>query len=255
MENPTQIRTEGLSTRKGLLRKRTRPAVAYILHTTGVGPYRRVRSGQFKTILEAVLHVYAKIMKASPHVVIAPDGTIAEVTPHDLCAWHVGGKGAKAYRKINWATPRIRWWRSRFFEYQSPFEFCDGKLWQPYDNVKQYRVKDKIRSWWYMKGASCNANTRGIEFIPPDPKKAGAAITLEQLDSAAKVLRYWSHLDGIPLNRETIFTHSEVHPLSRTNKFGPWDTRDSMLTVPQVLVAVSCPVPELPPESTKAKKT
>ncbi len=130
-------------------------------------------------------------------------------------------RAARVYGRANWADkawwflPRWRkydWWSDRWPEYTSPFELAYGELW--------------TSEGWKR---SCNTNTIGIEVIPPkdDPK---GPLSDACWNSIVLLTQGIGQRRKIQLARETVITHSDAHPVSRTNKFGPWDLAPKQFT-------------------------
>jgi N-acetyl-anhydromuramyl-L-alanine amidase AmpD len=147
--------------------------------------------------------IYSRIMFAGPHYVVGQDGKLVQVCPEKYITWHVGASGHGVYRRNEW-TKKVQWWLSRWTQYgvNSPLELASGKLWL---------------------GGSCNANTVGIEVVPPEhdvrapwPDAAMQTVTGLIKDVAA---RY-----SIPVSPTHIMTHSDAHPLPRSANNNPWDT-------------------------------
>lgn len=193
-----------------------------VIHTTGSGPYRRwKRQGQRlkeNSSFDTAVRIYTKIMKASGHYVVGQDGQIVQLVPEHLAAWHVGSRKANLYRR-NWMRDKYKWWQERWPGYDSPLELADGKLWAPYPD-------DAPVSWrtrWVSRNGSCNANTIGIEVVPPD-HGSRAAWSDACWTSVILLTQDICYRNRLPLERQRILSHSDVHPISRTTRSGhPWD--------------------------------
>jgi hypothetical protein len=206
---------------------------AIVVHTAGAGVVNRatkpewawwrakwgVRDGD---ALQATAVVYSKISDACGHYVIGQDGKILQLVPESHSAWHVGGKGSRPYftnegRCLN--DPRFDWWRFRWPSLRTPRELGGGFLWEPSVTVPPLDVK--LRSRFAI--GSCNANSLGVEVVPPidDPQgpwSADAWLSLTRL-----VLDICDR-HRIAIARETVISHSDAHPLERTTSRGkPWD--------------------------------
>ena len=223
-----------LGYRRKAYEPRLRKPAAIVVHTTGAGPVNRVHAEKFKRWrrrtgitdpFEAALWVYAN-MRAGPHYVIGQEGHIAQVCPEDLCAWHVGGKHGRTYDGVQWfgRQQRYQWWFERWRGHTSPKDLAGGKLWT------QYGAQTGLRVAWAARGGSVNANTIGIEVVPPDPDTRGpwsvaAWESLSNLTSEICMRR------NIAATRDTIITHSDANPIARTTPGGsPWDTPETQFT-------------------------
>lgn len=212
MEPESKVATdfiECLGSRKGQCRPRDN-VYAVVVHTTGSGPITRWRNEQADPqkrqqtpFLTAVQRVYRMIMTASPHYVIGQRGECIQVCAEERAAMHVGSAGSASYEDPSWISGMHEWWAERWPELSSPRELAGGALW---------------------RGGSCNANTIGIEVVPPedDPRAAWSAeawATLKHLveDIAGR--------HQVPFERNYIITHSDAHPVSRTTEASglPWD--------------------------------
>lgn len=196
---------------------------AIVIHTTGYGPIRRhlAKPARFKTPFDAAIFIYQKLMDASAHYVVSQRGEVAQTVPEACPAWHVGGAKSRAYWRRSWGllSKRYRWWGRIFPGLASPRDLAGGLLWAPY-RVKVPLIKRLryLRSWG--KG-SANANTIGIEVVPPVDSKQW---TITALTEVAELVRDIAERNDIEIRQDTVISHSEAHPLARTNKKGqPWD--------------------------------
>lgn len=173
--------------------------MAIVVHTTGYGPIRRWAAApdRYPGPYDAALHIYRKIMRAGPHFVIGQCGECVQTAPEDLAAWHIGSRGARAYRK----APRTPWWAESWPEYETPRDLAGGRLWE---------------------GWSANTMTLGIEVVPPRDNVRGpwSLACMDALDSLI-----WSLSDDwkIPRARGHVITHADAHPHDRTRRGRPWD--------------------------------
>lgn len=207
---------------RGRLLPRAGPARALVIHTTGGGVVRRhEREGaryHEETPFDTACRVYRTIMDASGHYVVGQAGQIAQVVPEDLCAWHVGGgRSAPYWSRWGWGHgERYDWWRERWPGLDSPRDLADGHLWDPYVIGPGLAARARAPRSWGRRSA--NAWSVGVEVEHADEWAPEAWRSLARLvgDVAAR--------HGIPLAREHVPTHSDVHPLSRTTRYGsPWD--------------------------------
>jgi N-acetyl-anhydromuramyl-L-alanine amidase AmpD len=203
------VESLGSRTGKYSAREQNSAVHAIVVHTTGSGPITRWKSerntpgkAQATPFLTAVQRTYHTIMSAGPHYVVGQQGECIQLCRESLAAWHVGGDHGAAYQRSDWLEGLYEWWAERWPGLASPRELAGGHLWD-HD--------------------SCNANTIGIEVVPPvddvrNTWSPACRITLERLvrDVAAR--------HGLPVTREFVVTHSDAHPISRTDKNGvPWD--------------------------------
>lgn len=180
---------------------------ASMIHTTGWGPVRRHREQgraySEPTPFDTALRMYRSgiVGRAGPHYLVGQQGQCAQMCPEGLAAWHVGKKRSGRYRWGFWQTRSLRWWGDRWEGMSSPRDLAGGMLWA---------------------GGSCNANTKGIEVVPPetgarDPWSDECWGTLVDL-----VLDLHKR-NGKPPVRERVLTHSDAHPIARSAKGEPWD--------------------------------
>jgi len=207
-------------------------AEAIVIHTTGGGitaRYRRegAREGD-ATPLQTAMRVYATIMEASPHYVVGQCGSVGQVAPEDLCAWHVGGAGSAPYHRLgtswipSWQRARYEWWQRRWEGVDGPAELAGGRLWAPY--VVPPTLGQRIRHPLSWGRGSANARSIGIEVVPPLAAARGPW-SAECWRSVATLVCDISMRRSITLERTRVITHSDAHPLSRTTPRGePWDT-------------------------------
>lgn len=208
-----------------LIPRGDRPS-AVVIHTTGIGPVRRFRDKKqrarhgWKTSFDAANHIYARLMDPSAHYVVGQKGQVAQTVPESHCAWHVGGRKANLYWRANWAAKAVLWWRERFPLLDSPRDLAHGQLWAPYEEppglLKRIRYP---RSW--ARG-SANANTIGIEVVPP---LYGATVRWSEAcwDSLVALVLDICDRHGIEPSMVTVITHSDAHPLARSRRGEPWD--------------------------------
>ena len=214
------------------------PAVATVIHTTGAGPVTRATSMDRKWVrwrtrtgivdpFEAALWIYEN-MVAGPHFVIGQQlGQIAQVCPLDLCAWHVGGRYGRAYANGKWRKRRdVSWWAGRWPGLTSPRQFAAGQLWTP------YRRKTSARVALASLGGSVNANTWGIEVVPSKHDTRGPWSDAAWANLIALLVPL-SRLNGLPLRRDRLLTHSDCNPLARSARELPWDTTPAQFTFGQ----------------------
>lgn len=220
----------GLAFKRNVLLPRVGPAVAVVTHTTGGGINARYkREGARKgdaSPFETALRVYGTMMEPSPHYVVGQCGSIGQVVPEELCAWHVGGARSAPYHRAAWvpwrARKRFAWWQERWPGLDGPRDLAGGQLWAPY--VIGPSLSQRLRHPLSWGKGSVNAWSYALEVVPPldDP---GGPWSPECWRSVAAL-----HLDigrrrEVPLERDCRITHSDAHPLSRTTPRGePWDT-------------------------------
>lgn len=193
-----------------------------IVHTTGGGVIRRfLREPRrwSQDPFETALWIYGNIMTAGPHYVVG--GRRAElVCPLTHAAHHVGvnhktGKSPHKYARDGWAFPKYKWWLDgpgQEFGAKSPLELPG----QP---------------WGSGKRLSCNMRCDGLEIVPSieDPTMRGpiSDVTMEVVLDIARQYKY-------------VYSHSEVHPLSRTSNRGQaWDVPQHVMK--RLRDYLSCP--------------
>lgn len=190
-----------------------------VVHTTSKGPLTRWNSNKKKyaSPFHAALHIYCNLMTAGPHYVIGPDGELAQVCPEDLAAWHVGGAGSNEYVKADWWKGGHEWWKERYSHLSGPSGLG---VWGPVPSDAPRSVKAR------SKYGSVNAHTIGIEVVPNILDLNGG--TNSWGDACSRTLS--DLVSDICFRRNIpesmVYSHSEVHPLSRTSKNKPWDPSD-----------------------------
>ncbi len=221
----------GLGYRSGKLRECHYAPAAIVIHTTGRGPIERATADKFEAwrrrcdvadgdALHAAVTLYTRVMDASGHYVIGQDGTIVQLVPESHAAWHVGGAGSRPYFNAPttwWHATKCGWWRERWPDCDSPRDLAGGKLWrEPYTTAS---LAHRIKSGFAL--GTCNENTIGIEVVGSGPWSAEAWHAL-----AALVVDIGQRR-GLELRRDTVISHSDAHPLTRTTHGGrPWDPSD-----------------------------
>lgn len=181
-----------------------------IVHNTGLGVISRwKREQRHKTPFKTAMRIYCELITQGPHYVVGQRGECAQVLPEEYVAWHVGtGKErAFAYRRPPqvWRGSEMQWWADRYPKLKSPLQMAGGSLWA---------------------NGSVNVNTIGIEVVHPDGP-AGTPWSLECNRRLARLINDIAERRGININPETVVSHSEVHPLTRTKYGRPWDAFDS----------------------------
>lgn len=197
----------GLGWKRGKLQKYARASfAAIIVHTTGRGILRKAKRWGVSPFL-AALRVYSRQMDASGHYVVGQCGSIGQVVPEDVAAWHVGGKLSRKYNRASWWKAKaVLWWRERWPQFVAPGQLAGGHLWDPSPKTGR---------------PSCNANTVAIEVVPPEDPKA--EWSPECWAALAKLCWDISERREIPLTLETVLTHSDAHPIARSARGKPWD--------------------------------
>ena len=227
--------SRGFRRGKYVQRDRSR-IVAIVNHTTGMGPVRRFldekqrRRHGWRDPFEAALWIYENVMDAGPHYVVGQEeGQIAQVCPEDRAAWHVGGKGGRAYRREGWMDARTEWWHDLFPGMGSPRELAGGRLWLPYDPAPSLLEKLRRSRWTaWREAGSVNANTDGIEVVPPEDGGPWSDACWRNLVELHHDL---ADRHVIPLDSHHVVSHSIAHPLSRSTADGrPWDPPSTQWT-------------------------
>jgi hypothetical protein len=209
--NQGKTHFESLGYRKGVYKPRKEAARVLIIHTTGGGIIRRYKAspGRWKNPFETALWVYGNVMTAGPHYVVGQEGQAEVICPLTHAAHHVGvdhktpGKSPQLYQKPWWQDQketRYGWW----FEEPGRDFLADSPITLPGE------------PWGRGKRLSCNMKCDGLEIVPPDYDPTMKDFLSEEvLDAVAY----------IALNYDYVYSHSEVHPLARTNHAGKaWDT-------------------------------
>lgn len=194
----------GLGFKRGKLQKFERDSYsAIVVHTTGLGILRKAKRLKLDPFATA-LKVFSQQIETSGHYVVGQHGQLAQCVPERVPAWHVGGKGARKYHKARWWEAKsVAWWRERWPQFYSPAELGGGRLW----GAPEGRL-------------TCNGNVIGIEVIPPD-------------DNGPWSIPCWTTIGALcwdisgrrklALSLETVVSHSDAHPFSRSAKGKPWD--------------------------------
>ena len=187
------------------------PPAAVVVHTTGAGPVKRyvderqrARHG-WESPFDAALWVYQSVIDAGPHYVLGQRGECVQVAPEGVCAWHVGSAESHPYtrapRESTWAKSEATWWFERWGPRLNPCQLAGDALWF---------------------GGSCNANTLGIEVVPPGQATRGPWST-DAWRTLAILVEDICERHEIPVERDRILTHSDAHPRARTARGAPWD--------------------------------
>jgi len=208
---------------------------AIVLHITGYGPVGQYKSGRYKSPMDAAVGIYQR-MPYAPHYVIDQDGIIVQMCPEELATWHVGGSNGRRYTGA-WAATKFKWWADKWSGLGSPRELAAGKLWQPYPpDALKGPLKYFRKLYWASRHGSVNANTIGIEVIPPssNPK---ATWSLDVWRAVVQLCQDISHRRGTSLDAHHLISHSDADPISRTTRSGePWDTWSSQFSYGRFVV-------------------
>jgi len=173
-----------------------------ILHTTGYGPgVKRLDKSDLSPaeIDLAYAQRMANILEYKGHLFIGRTGGVWQMMPLSYVGYHTGSSKRGKYKSAAWLKVRgkdMAWWQERFPSLRGPLD---------------------LPAW---EKNSPNKVAWGIDFLAPKP---GEPYTDEQYRSGAKVVVRCARICGHHINDWRITTHSDVHPLDRTNKFGPWD--------------------------------
>ena len=196
---------ESLGHRQGKYRKRKERAETLIIHTTGGGIIRRYKAspGRWKNPFETALWVYGNVMTAGPHYVVGQEGQGEIICPLTYAAHHVGashktpGMSPQLYQKPWWkakdAVEHWAWWH-------------DG----PGDAFGAYSpIELPGAPWGGGTRLSCNNRCDGLEIVPPegDPTMK-QFLTDDVMETVVAIAKEYSY----------VYSHSEVHPLARTNQ-------------------------------------
>ncbi len=177
---------------------------AIVVHTTGLGVLKKAKRWDVDPF-EATLRVFSRQIDTSGHYVIGQSrGQIAQVVPEEIPAWHVGGKASRKYNRARWWTSSsVAWWRERWPQFFTPRDLGGGTLW----GAPGGRM-------------SCNANTIGIEVVPPEGNGPWSD------DCWASLVGLCRDISGrreLELSLETVISHSDAHPFARSARGKPWD--------------------------------
>lgn len=206
-------------------RARTVPLLGVVLHTTGGGPgVQRIydRFGQDARADRAYAQRLSSVLSFKGHYLVGTTGQVFQVAPLDRTAHHTGGSAVKALSRMrlepvpegaqarfgdtlslgrNAAGARIKgsWFAARFPRAQGPL-----------DLPPWYAQPDGVRS--------VNRCTVGVDLLEP----RDGIYTDAQISSLVTLLRHLRQ--DLVLERDAVWTHSELDPYSRTNAKGePWD--------------------------------
>jgi len=223
--HPDASRHPGYGLRKGVLDKRdTTDIKRIIIHHTGVGILGRFKRDRerlgWHDPLQAAVHVYQHIMKASGHYVVGHHGELAQFVPDDWSAWHAGyGNKRKRNRMLaaydrwrydrkdsrdepvwfKWKKGRYEWWQDRWFSTKG---YASPAVWFPDLDV--------------------NRATLGIEMLAVP--MASTAYPDDQLLAVRHLVHGLCGKYDIPIDEDHILTHSDAVPKARTSKRGnPYD--------------------------------
>ena len=185
--------------------KRRRPVgqvTCGILHTTGYGAgLKRLDKSDLSPIGidAAYAQRMANILEYKGHLLIGRTGGVWQMMPLAYIGYHTGSSKRGKYKTDAWKRSKskpMQWWLDRFPDLDTPLDLPA----------------------WARK--SPNKVSWGIDFLAPKP---GETYTEDQYRSGAKVVVLCARICGHDIDETHITTHSDVHPLDRTNKFGPWD--------------------------------
>lgn len=194
--------TPSLGIRRGTVPKREGKPTVIVVHTTGLGPIRRHELGQpgCGTPFDAAMKIYTRIYKYSGHYVLdGESGRLMQVVPEDYAAQHVGVAKTGLYETSRWKTDATAWWPAAFPGVPTPLS---------------------LPCW---EGGSCNQNAIGIEVVPrlQEPRGPWSDTCWTVLGELLGDLATWY---DIPWDTHHILSHSQAHPVSRSNRrLGPWD--------------------------------
>lgn len=184
-----------------------------VLHTTGWGPghervYKRWKNKEITK--KEFGYIYTKFqsrLQYNPHGTIAPTGELYQFAPLKYTTYHTAsGKSRRnRYRTGKWKKIKSKpmdWWFDRFPDLDNPTEL---PCWEP---IKAGR---KVNY-------SINTRTVAYDLIPWQ-----GGYTEAQYEKLAEVCAYTLHELNIPLDKKHLCDHSEVAPIQRTTRNGPWD--------------------------------
>lgn len=210
--------------RKKLQRYERASYSALIIHTTGMGVHRKAKRWKVDPFL-AALRIYSQQMDASGHYVIGQLGQLAQCVPEEIVAWHVGSKGAAAYHRASWwRAKKVAWWRERWPQYVAPGQLARGHLWATSPTTCK---------------PSCNSNVIGFEVVPPPDNGEWSA---ECWATIAELSRDVSERREIVLSLETVLSHSDAHPRSRSARGKPWDPGPKQWSYEKFAIAAGLPL-------------
>jgi hypothetical protein len=227
------VQEGGAGYRRGKLAKATRAPCAIVVHTAGAGVVRRATEAKWawwrrkwdiaeRDAFAATALVYSRLNDACGHYLVGQRAQIVQFVPESYAAWHVGGAGSRPYwtnEAACLAPEHFGWWRKRWPGLRTPRELGGGHLWDPPDGDPRLEVK--VRSGFAL--GSCNHNTIGVEVCPPVGNPQGPWSS-DAWEALARLVIDIAERHQIPIERETVISHSDAHPLARTNGAGrPWD--------------------------------
>lgn len=175
-----------------------------VLHTTGYGPgVKRLDKSDLspEDIDLAYAQRLANLLEYKGHLFIGRTGGVWQMMPLAFVGYHTGSGKRRKYKSDAWKRVKnkpMAWWAERFKSHglKSPLDFPAWAKNSP----------NKV-SW-------------GIDFLAPKPNDT---YTEAQYRSGAKVVVQCARICSHPIDDLHIATHSDIHPLDRTNKYGPWD--------------------------------
>lgn len=195
---------------------------AVVVHTTGCGPVVKWKKNKdkFASPFEAALDAWNK-MPVGTHYAIGQGGECTQLCPERLAAWHVGSSRGRSYNYKSWnRSGKYDWWFERWKGFESPKQLADERLWQPYAKGIDVPWKARWRSHYH---GSVNANTVGIEIVPPSSNPRGPWSERAWL-SLVRLVQDICRRRNIPIDRLHVLSHSDCNPRSRTTNSGrPWD--------------------------------
>lgn len=215
----------GLGWRRGALQRYARGTYsAIVVHTTGRGVHRKAKRWGVSPFV-ATMRIFVRQTETSGHYVVDQLGRVGQVVPEEVAAWHVGGKGSRKYHRARWwEASSVVWWRVRWPQFTTPYELAGGKLWLPSPTTGK---------------PSCNANTVGIEVIPPEDNGAWSP---ECWAALGRLCRDIGRRRQIPLSLETVVGHADAHPFSRSARGKPWDPPPNQWSFSRFAAVVDIPL-------------
>lgn len=187
----------GYRTRSYKRRPKGWKPAAVVVHQPGNGTLMRNYTNSGLTPYEAAVRIYTQNLTVGEHYVVGQEeGEITQICPEEFSAWHVGSKGAEAYKAPlhEWAKGRYLWWSRRWPELLTPYQLGLGRLWE---------------------GGSCNANTIGI-VVAPKPGGFFRAWSPHAMQNLRSLVFDICMRNELPICPNTIISHSDAHPLART---------------------------------------
>lgn len=210
---PSELGAKAPSERK--VPKRRKKIQYVIVHTTGSGVYSlAARSG--KNAFDAAVSYYRGPTAYTSHFVAGLEaGQFTQIVSLEEIAFHagVGTEGALLYNSGTWRLTNYTMGGNKVIltpEQSEKYYSVWDKTWKPYGITNPLKLTNK----------DPNGTSVGFDLLA---YPYGGTYSDWQYACLAKTCIYLKDHYGMPLDRRHILTHSDTHPIQRSNSSGGWD--------------------------------